>query len=277
MQTDRKNQSMPSMISSFSQRTTSRRGLLSRSAKLAGAGALAAMAASGTLGSVLAHNERPPDCEFESDIEVLNYALTLEHLEYNFYLMGQELFGADDFKLAFSGRGILGRDLRNYGFSVNSGERINMLFNDIRDHELVHVQTLQSAITSLGGTPVRACTYDFGFPEGNNKRGRDGRLVFGNDPEAVAQYIAIAQALENTGVMAYTGAINCLLNADLIEAGATIATVEARHAAFLNLLNADSPFPAAFDTPKTKCEIFAIAAQFIVDCPDEVLALFSDC
>jgi hypothetical protein len=90
-------------------------------------------------------------------------------------------------------------------------------------------------------------------------------------------YVATAQALENTGVMAYTGAINCLLNADLIEAGATIATVEARHASFLNLLNADSPFPAAFDTPKTKCEIFAIAAPFIVDCPDEVLALFSSC
>ncbi len=77
--------------------------------------------------------------------------------------------------------------------------------------------------------------------------------------------------------MAYDGAIKCLLNPELQEAGATIATVEARHAAFLNLLNGASPFPAPFDTPKDKCEIFAIAAPFLVACPADVQALFGDC
>ena len=56
-----------------------------------------------------------------------------------------------------------------------------------------------------------------------------------------------AQVLENTGVKAYDGAIAHIESAALLTAGATIATVEARHASYLNLINAMSRSPGAFD------------------------------
>ena len=65
------------------------------------------------------------------------------------------------------------------------------------------------------------------------------------------------QFLENTGVSAYDGAIAHIQRAALLTAGATIATVGARHASYLNLLNGDVPFPRAFDEavpPRAICE-----------------------
>lgn len=90
----------------------------------------------------------------------------------------------------------------------------------IRDHELAHVAALRSTITKLGGTPVEACSYRF-----------DAVTSF-------ETFLQIAQALENTGVSAYDGAINRITDKNLLQTAATIATVEARHAAYLNLLNA---------------------------------------
>jgi hypothetical protein len=52
-------------------------------------------------------------------------------------------------------------------------------------------------------------------------------------------------------------------NAALVTAGATIATVEARHAAYLNRLRGMNPFPDAFDAGKSMTEILQIAAPFL--------------
>lgn len=51
-----------------------------------------------------------------------------------------------------------------------------------------------------------------------------------------------------------------------LTTGATIAIVEARHASYLNLLDGDLPFPAAFDSPKSPEEILDAASGFIVAC-----------
>jgi hypothetical protein len=67
-------------------------------------------------------------------------------------------------------------------------------------------------------------------------------------------------------VSAYDGAISLIETEDLLTAGATIATVEARHASYLNLLNGDSPFPDAFDEPLTPKEVLDAAGGFIVEC-----------
>jgi len=91
----------------------------------------------------------------------------------------------------------------------------------------------------------------------------------------VGTFLATAQVLENTGVMAYDGAIRYVDAGDALQAGAQIATVEARHAAYLNLINRDSPFPCAFDMGKKPSEIFAAAKPFIVSCPPEVTALMA--
>lgn len=53
---------------------------------------------------------------------------------------------------------------------------------------------------------------------------------------------------------------------ELLTAGATIATVEARHASYLNLLNDESPFPDPFDDPLSPGEVLDAAGGFIVEC-----------
>jgi rubrerythrin len=167
----------------------------------------------------------------QRDIAILNYALTLEHLEYAFYrdALGGNGFGSSDFS------GYLDPNL--YARLL-----------EIRDHEGTHVDALTKTIQGLGGDPVQEQCYNFGY----------------TSPQS---FLGVAQALENTGVSAYDGAIAGIKSAALQTTGATIATVEARHAAYLNLINGTNPFPAAFDEPKTKDEILAIAGQFIVPCP----------
>jgi len=76
--------------------------------------------------------------------------------------------------------------------------------------------------------------------------------------------VAVAQALENTGVGAYTGAAASIADDDLLTAALTIHGVEARHASYLNILNGDAPFPDAFETPLSPDEVLAIAGPFIV-------------
>jgi hypothetical protein len=166
----------------------------------------------------------------QRDIDVLNFALTLEHLEYAFYRDG---LGPNGFaSSAFTGY-----------LDPNLYARLL----DIRDHEGAHVDALTKTIQGLGGDPVRELCYSFGYTSAKS-------------------FLGVAQALENTGVSAYDGAIAGITSPALQTTGATIATVEARHASYLNLINGTNPFPAAFDEPKTKDEILAIAGGFIVPC-----------
>jgi rubrerythrin len=209
---------------------SSRRSFLRRSAA-AGAGALAL--AVGSSNTALAHDGTDDDFD---DIEVLNFALTLEHLEYAFYRDGLERFDQKDFKRS---------KLNGFGNRIQMQARPNLM--DIRDHEETHVDTLTSVIESLGGDPVEEACYDFGY-------------------DNVNEFLEIAAVLENTGVSAYDGAISLIEAEDLLTAGATIATVEARHASYLNLLNGDDPFPEPFDDPKSPSEVLDAAGGFIVEC-----------
>ena len=108
-----------------------------------------------------------------TDLEVLNYALTLEHLEYAFYRDGLERFSARDFNRA--------------GFRKPAYGRLKT----IREHERIHVETLTDVITDLGGDPVEEAPC----------------YAFADAFRSVESFLATAQLLENTGVMAYDGAI----------------------------------------------------------------------
>lgn len=209
----------------------SRRQFLQRSAA-AGAGALALSVAGSN--AALAQEAESDET---TDVDVLNYALTLEHLEHAFYRDGLERFGENDFERA--------RTLNGLAYRTRKDVRPN--FESIRDHEKAHVDTLTTVIDDLGGDPVAEACYDFGLAD-------------------VDDFIAVAGVLENTGVSAYDGAISMIENADLLTAGATIATVEGRHAAYLNTLNENDPFPAAFDDAQSMSEILDAAGGFIVDC-----------
>ncbi len=225
------------------ERALSRRRFLTGSAALLGGGALVAALP----GVATAHTTSNPP----TDIDVLNYALTLEHLEYAFYRGGLKKFSSDDFQRYFARN----RDYQKTGIKYLDGEEVRKYFTIIRAHESTHVQTLQDVIRSLGGKPVPECTYNF------------KKTAF----TSVAKFVSTAQFLENTGVTSYDGAIAHVQAAKLLTAGATIATVEARHASYLNLINGDVPFPSTFDTPvapRKICEaVQADNGGFIVSCP----------
>ena len=180
-----------------------------------------------------------------TDLDVLNYALTLENLEANFYTEGLRQFSSSDFaRGAFSAN--LGNPNGVFGDSVTGDVYGYLLL--IRSHEQTHVRTLMRTIQSLGGRPKPACTYKFPY---NN----------------VDEFLAIGKVLEDTGVSAYAGAAKLIKEPRLLTAAATIATVEARHASYLRLITGDNPFPNAFDPAKTMQEILAAAGPFIVSCP----------
>lgn len=215
-------------------------------AALVGGGAL--LGAPGT--AFAGHSDSIPDAD------VLNYALTLEFLEANFYtsaLGGPGTTGVPARRGRFSRGRITGaRKFNGFGGRIRRTAYRNL--RDIRDHEVEHVDFLRGA---LGASAVGPCRFDFSSALRN-----------------VGSFLETAQVLENTGVMAYDGAIRYVDTGDNLQAGAEIATVEARHASYLNLINGDSPFPSAFDQGKKPSEIFAAAKPFIVSCPPEVTALF---
>jgi rubrerythrin len=167
-----------------------------------------------------------------NDIQILNFALSLELLDSRFFVEGLNNFTAEDFEEA--------------GFPNTTLDFITR----IRDNELAHASALQSAIGSLGGTPVEQCNYSFPI---NN----------------VTQFVEIAQRLENVGVSAYDGTLAFLTSPQLQTTGATIASVEARHAAYLNLLRGMIPFPDALDTPLPIATVLGITDAFVVSCPDQ--------
>lgn len=165
---------------------------------------------------------------FDEPVDVLNYALTLEHLENAFYRDGLEQFSAEDFTDA--------------GYA----EAVHENIIEIGAHEQEHVDTLTSVITDLDGEPVEEGEYDFS-------------AAFAD----LASFVETAGVLENTGVSAYQGAAQFLIGENaLLTAALNIHSVEARHAAYLNGLNGTSPFPAAVDPPLTPDEVVEAVTPF---------------
>jgi rubrerythrin len=227
------------------QHLSSRRSFLSGSAKLLGGGALAL-----GLGAAPAFAKGNDDDDEHkkhggkgnnggvSDVDILNYALVLERLEYEFYRRHLQRFSENKIE----GAGIFD----GFGNKVRSQIYENLV--RIRNHERTHVKTLIAVIESLGGKPVGESEYNFGVKN-------------------VADFIATAQVLEDTGVMAYDGAIAYIDRPGLQTASATIATVEARHAAYLRLLNGEVPFPKPFDEPKAPQQVCELVDPFITKSP----------
>ena len=250
--------------------TNTRRRFLAGSAALGGlavGGAFAsqpAFAQEGDDGDDGPPDENPTEGEFEDDVDVLNYALTLEHLEAEFYRDALDNLDADDIECAdaFESSG----DSENSDSSDGEDDGSDRSFEElnvdqvyeelevIRDHEITHVETFIAVIEDLGGDPVEKPEFDFGGAT--------------EDPDA---FLETAAALENTGVSAYNGAIASIETPELQTAGATVATVEGRHASFLNELNGEIGFPDAFDPARSREEVLEIASQFIADDMDEMM------
>lgn len=197
--------------------------------------------------------------------DVLNYALTLEYLEDEFYAKG------------LAAANLIPADRK-------------AIFQQISKHEAAHVAFLKTALGSLNATPVAKPTFDF-----------TAKGAFGDVFTNYTTFLALSQAFEDTGVRAYKGqAGNLIDNNDVLTAALQIHSVEARHAAVVRRLRAQqgwvngnnaSGLPAAiyageenttqggvdvttlnysaavvsqaFDEPLTKDQVLGIASMFI--------------
>jgi hypothetical protein len=158
-------------------------------------------------------------------VDVLNFALTLEYLEDEFYRNGLEQ------------NGLLPANYRN-------------VFETIAKNEGEHVAFLKSA---LGSAAIAKPDFDL-TAGGKHPDVLDNYKTF----------LAVAQAFEDTGVSAYKGQAPALQgNGDLLAAALRIHSVEARHAAAIRLCRGETPWLGAFDKPLTKPEVLAIAKPFI--------------
>jgi hypothetical protein len=142
--------------------------------------------------------------------DVLNYALTLEYLEAEFYKQG----------LAASGL-------------IPSGAAYNAI-KTIGDHEAAHVKFLQTAIGAAGGTAVKSPSFDL-----------TAGGAFANVFSDYATFLAVAQTFEDTGVRAYKGQAanpNLMANNDVLTAALNIHSVEARHASHIRKMRKANGF-----------------------------------
>lgn len=141
-------------------------------------------------------------------LDTLNFALTLEYLEAEFYQ----------------------KALDSVTLVIPTAAARNAI-QTIANHEAAHVAFLKAAISGAGGVPVAKPTFDFSGGNGT------GTGPFATAFADYSLFLAVAQTLEDTGVRAYKGqAGNLMSNNTVLEAALNIHSVEARHAAHIRYM-----------------------------------------
>ncbi|WP_245545390.1 ferritin-like domain-containing protein [Halomicrobium katesii] len=168
----------------------------------------------------------------DTDVDVLNYALTLEYLEDEFYDTGLEQFD--------------GEALASASALEVPADLLVTFFEEISAQEQSHTEQLARVIETLGGTPVNPPAFEFGI-------------------DSADAFIATAQVLENTGVAAYAGVAPRIESPDILSAALSIHSVEARHAAVLNALVGESPFPDAYDPALPIPDVLSAIQPFMAE------------
>ena len=162
---------------------------------------------------------RPPRARrVTSDLAIVNYALTLEYLESQFY---KKVIASGLFK------GTVLSVIKSFGAEEDQ-----------------HVVALKKVAMSLG-KPAAEPTGKFPI-------------------NSATQVAALAATVENLGAAAYLGQAPLIKSKEILAAALSIHTIEARHAATLNLLTKKTPTPnGAFAEPATMAQVLTAIKPFI--------------
>jgi hypothetical protein len=95
--------------------------------------------------------------------------------------------------------------------------------------------------------------------------GKPAAMPTGKFPiKSAAQVATLAATVENLGAAAYLGQAPLIKSKEILAAALAIHTIEARHAATLNLLTKKTPTPnGAFAKPATMQQVLAAVKPFI--------------
>jgi hypothetical protein len=152
------------------------------------------------------------------DLAIVNYALTLEYLESQFYA-----------KVIKSG--------------LFHGKNLSIL-KTFGDEETEHVKALKTVAGQLGTAAAEPM----------------GKFPI----HSAVQVTKLAASVENLGASAYLGQAAKIKSKEILAAALSIHTIEARHAATLNLLLKKSPTPdGAFAKPMSMAQVLAVVKPFI--------------
>ena len=176
------------------------------------------------------------------NLTVLNFALTLENLEAQFYQDALAIFPVQAMQKA--------------GLSAFQATAITQQMQRQLADEQSHVQILQAAIQAAGGTPFSGCQFNF-------------RSIL-TDP---ITFLASARSIEAAGVSAYMGAASMISQNAVLSAAVTILPVEARHSTLLNMFSGGSASPQAFDLPLSPPQVLAIVGGLLQNCQASDLGL----
>ncbi len=162
--------------------------------------------------------------DFGSDIDVLNYALTLEYLEATFYKQGQAA-------------------------NLLSGTEKGYL-DTIASDEQAHVDAITATIKKLGGTPVAAPAVNFGDAFSSRAKYLTTSHTFEN--VGVGAYLGAAGFIKNKDVLAAA--------ASIFGVEARHAALVGN---LLNLPAEGGVYMGAFETPLTKAKVLADVTPFL--------------
>jgi rubrerythrin len=146
--------------------------------------------------------------------------------------------------------------------STITAETIRDAFKEIMDDEAKHVGFFEAALNKAGAAVRPKPTFK-GLAQANQD-----------------DFIRMSGILENTGVAAFLMAMPAISDKDYVAAAESIATVEARHAGFVNALLA-KPLSenGAFDKPISHAALIEAVSPFIESLnggPDPAEALDND-
>ncbi len=161
-----------------------------------------------------------------SDVDILNFALILEHLEAEFYVRAVD---------AHLRRPYLKR-------------QVPELAARLRDDERAHVVAISQRIQELGGTPVAKPVFQFPAE------------AFISE----VAFLDLSGTLEQNGVSAYLGAAPRVKGRGVLRFAASIYGIEARHTAMIRYVSGRTGAPASLETPASATEIATRSAPFIV-------------
>ncbi len=214
-----------------------------RGAGLTGIG----IASAAVLGKTFGMGEQKVNAASYSDADILNFALNLEYLEAEFYLMAT--YGTTLVKYGVlteaetSGATTGGSMVKNFGNSPQA-----TIATALRENEIAHVKYLRAA---LGSDAVKKPTINLD--------------ALGYGFANVDSWLKLARQFEDVGLSAYLGAAPLISSSTYLAAAAAILGTEAQHSGSIRLaciMNAvSSPAVDSLDVPPTSSKPYDVNAD----------------